>query len=128
MDYKIGGKPVFPLSLDFWKPKKGFPLGIRPYDISHRKQRVLSLLLNLAVKQTVRSSLGNHIIADSKAVKNKTQLMQLTEFPEVILVDTDGGKKNLNNIVAELQRSSVPSDNPNLDARIRQVNYEETSI
>lgn len=103
-------------------------MGIRPYDISHRKQRVLSLLLNLAVKQTVRSSLGNHIIADGKAIKNKTQLAQLTEFPEVIIVDTDGWKKNLNNIVAELQRSSVPSDNPNLDQRIKQVNYEETSI
>lgn len=128
LDYKIWGKPVFPLSLDFWKPKKWFPLGIKPYDIVNRKQRVLSLILNLAVKQSVRSSLGNHIIVDEKAVKNRAQLSQLSEFPEVILVDTNGWQKNVNNVVSELQRSWVPQDNITVENRIKQLNYEETSI
>jgi len=80
-------------------------MGIKPYDITARKQRVLSLVLNLAVKQSVRASLGNHIVVDEKAVKNKAQLSQLSEFPEVILVDTANGAKKASDIVTELQRS-----------------------
>ena len=128
LDYEVWGKPVFPISLDTWKPKRWFPMWVKLYDLAARKQRVLSLLLNLAVKKAVRSSLGNHIIVDEKAVKNKQQLNQLTEFPEVILVDTENWKKNTTNVVTELQRSQVPADNYNTDDRIKQLNYEETSI
>lgn len=128
LDYELWGKPVFPISLDFRKPKPWYPMGIKLYDLWSRKQKVLSLLLNLAVKKAVRSSLGNHIIVDEKAVKNKNQLRQLTEFPEIILVDTENWAKNVNNIVSELQRSQVPQDNYNTDERIKQLNYEETSI
>lgn len=128
LDYEIGGKPVFPISLDFWKPKRWFPFGIKLHDLSWRKQKVLSLLLNLWVKKAVRSSLGNHLIVDEDAIKNKNQLRQLTEFPELILVDTNNGAKSVNNIVSELQRSQVPQDNYNTEERIKQLNYEETSI
>ena len=128
LEYKIWSKRVFPLSLDYWKPKKGMPHGVRLYDLWARKQKVLSLLLNLAVKKSVRSSLGNHLVVDEKAVKNKAQLRQLTEFPEIILVDTDWGQKNTSNVVTELQRSQVPADNYNVQEMIKWLSYEETSI
>lgn len=128
LDYKIGWERVFPVSLDFWKPKPWYPLWILMRFLTWRKQKVLSLLLNLAVKKAVRSSLWNHIIADEAAIKNKNQLRQLTEFPEIILVDTKWWEKNVNNIVAELQHSQVPQDNYNTEERIKQLNYEETSI
>lgn len=128
LDYKIGSKRVFPLAMDFRKPKKGFPFGIRPYDITHRKQRVLGLVLNLAVKQTVRASLGPHIVADEAAIKNKAQLSQLTEFPEVILVDTMNGTKKAGDIITEMQRSWVPQDNWLLEQRLKALNADESSI
>ena len=128
LEYQIGWERVFPISLDFWRMKRDYPMWIRLYDLSWRKQKVLSLLLNLAVKKAVRSSLGNHIIADDAAVKNTKQLRQLTEFPEVILVDTNNWQKNVNNVISELQRSQVPQDNYNTEERIKQLSYEETSI
>lgn len=128
LDYKRGSDRVFPISMKFWKPRKWYPLGIKPYDVSGRKQRALSLLTNLAVKKSVKSSLGNHIIADHKAVKNVAQLKNLTEFPEVILVDTENGQKSVNNIVSELQTSQVPQDNYNVQAMLVDQDAKETSI
>jgi hypothetical protein len=52
----------------------------------------------------------------------------LTEFPEIVLVDTNNGQKSVNNVIAELQRSQVPQDNYNIEERLKQLNYEETSI
>ena len=88
LEYKIGDRSVFPFSLDYWKPQRDNPYGVRPYDLSGRKQNALSLLLNLGVKKAIRSSLGNHILVDKDAVVNKNDLKQLSEFPEIVLVDT----------------------------------------
>ena len=128
LDYQIGKKNVFPISLDTWKPKRWYPMGIKMYDLSIRKQKVLGLVLNLAIKKSIRSSLWNHIIVDDSAVKNKNQLRQLTEFPEIILVDTNNWTKPVTNLVAELPRSQVPQDNYNIEERLKQINQEETSI
>lgn len=128
LNYKIWGKYVFPISIDFWRPMRWFPLGIRLFDLWSRKQRVLSLLLNLAVKKSIISSLGNHIVADEKSIKNKSQLAKLTEFPEIILVDTYNWTKSVRDLVGEIQKSPVPADNYNISSVIKNLNYEETSI
>lgn len=128
LNYEMWWCPVFPISMKFWKPKKWYPLWIKPYDVTGRKQRALSLLLNLAVKKSVKNSLWNHIVADHKAVKNIAQLKNLTEFPEVILVDTENWQKNVNNIISELQTSPVPQDNFSVSDLLSRLNAEETSI
>jgi hypothetical protein len=88
LEYEIGERHVKPISLDYWKPQRNNPHGIRPYDLSGRKQNALSLLLNLGLKKAIRSSLGNHILVDKDAIVNKDDLKQLSEFPEIIIVDT----------------------------------------
>lgn len=128
LEYKIWKKRVFPISLDTRKPKPGYPMGIRLYDLAQRKQKVLSLVLNLAVKKAIRSSLWNHLIVDDSAVKNKNQLRQLTEFPEIILFDSNNWTRNANQVVTELQHSQVPQDNYNIEERLKMLNQEETSI
>jgi hypothetical protein len=89
LDYKRGDERVFPIDLDYYKPQRGNPFGIRPYDLTARKQNMMNILLNLAAKKSVRSSLGNHLLVDEDAVVNKNDLKQLSEFPEIILVNTN---------------------------------------
>jgi len=88
LEYEIGECPVFNIEVDYWKPQRDNPYGLRPYDVTGRKQNALSLLLNLGLKKAIRSSLGNHILVDKDAIVNKNDLKQLSEFPEIIIVDT----------------------------------------
>jgi len=128
LEYKIGDRPVFPFSLDYWKPQRDNPYGVRPYDLSGRKQNALSLLLNLGVKKAIRSSLGNHILVDKDAVVNKNDLKQLSEFPEIVLVDTKKWQISLDNTAREITRSQVPQDNFSMFNQLEVLNQVETAI
>jgi len=119
---------VKPIALDYWKPQRNNPWGIKPYDLSGRKQNALSLLLNLGLKKSIRSSLGNHILVDKDAVVNKNDLKQLSEFPEIIIVDTHKGNITLDNAARELTRSQVPQDNFSMFSQLEVLNQIETAI
>lgn len=128
LEYEIGEEPVFPVEVDYWKPQRDNPYGLRPYDVTGRKQNALSLLLNLGLKKAIRSSLGNHILVDKDAIVNKNDLKQLSEFPEIIIVDTHKGQISLDNSARELTRSQVPQDNFSMFSQLEMLNQVETAI
>lgn len=128
LEYEIWEKPVMPIALDYWKPQRDNCYGIRPYDLSWRKQNALSLLVNLGLKKAIRSSLGNHILVDKDAIVNKNDLKQLSEFPEIIIVDTHKWQISLDNSARELTRSQVPQDNFSMFNQLNMLNQLETAI
>jgi hypothetical protein len=67
-------------------------------------------------------------LVDKDAIVNKNDLKQLSEFPEIIIVDTHKGQISLDNSARELTRSQVPQDNFSMFSQLEMLNQVETAI
>lgn len=116
-----------PWSLTYYNPEEFNPYGGSVMDITEDKQRVLSKLLNLAVKRSIRSSVGGTRVYNKMKIPNRSALANLTEDPKIIGVDLKQWE-TLDNIIKEIEMSQLPNDNNNVSEQIQYFSKLATSL
>ena len=115
----------FPITLNYWKPRRNDPFGESVCDKLDDKQIAKTILFNLNIIKAKKEALGGDFIWNSRLIKNREDILKPTTNGRNIFVDT---QESLSNVGMELPRSQIKADSINMITALENEAMHDTNI
>ena len=115
----------FPITLNYWKPRRNDPFGESVCDKLDDKQIAKTILFNLNIIKAKKEALGGDFIWNSRLIKNREDILKPTTNGRNIFVDT---VEPLGNVGMELPRSQIKADSINMISALENEAMHDTNI
>lgn len=99
-----------PITLTYFKPRRGDAFGESFCDLLEDKQNGKSILANLSIIKAQKEARGGKFIVNSRLITNKEAVLNSSPYESYIFTTQDTENENLSNAMFELPQSQIKSD------------------
>ena len=99
-----------PITLTYFKPRRGDAFGESFCDLLEEKQNGKSILANLSIIKAQKEARGGKFIVNSRLITNKEAVLNSSPYESYIFTTQDTENENLSNAMFELPQSQIKSE------------------